>query len=121
MIFYDARNQYAQLPAPAYTYSVQNASDDNETVLLECDELTSTSDNDSDSIEEEHPDDYHKVDEVTMNNIRFSDYIYIFNHVNEDDKKSFIYDERIQYGIDLNKNQIRQTLKDMVMGEKGDK
>ena len=95
----------AQLPAPEYTYSVRNTSDDNEVALLRCDEKMSTSSESSISSEEDYQkndDDYKMMDKETFYNIRYTDDINKLKNFNNQDE-SILYDERIQYSIDLNK------------------
>ena len=43
----------------------------------------------SESIEGDNPDDYHKIDEKTMHNIRCTDDIYKFNHM-DSNKNHFL-------------------------------
>ena len=62
----------------------------------------------SDEEEQEHPDDYHEIDEKVMHTIRCADDVYKFYHADQNDG-SFLHDERIQYGIDLNKRKVRRT------------
>jgi len=108
--FYDVCDEYAKLPAPEYAYSVRNTQDDKEVELLRCDESMNSDSYDSESSEEgeEHPDDYHKMDEKVMHTIRCADDIYKFHHATQNDG-SFLHDDRIQYGIDLNKRKIRRA------------
>ena len=113
--FHNVCDEYAQMPAPVYAYSIQNTQDDKSIELLRCDESMTASDDDSESSEEEHPYDYYKINEWTMHNIRCADDIYMFNYM-DTNKKSFLYDERIHYGIQLNKKQIRKEFESMVKG-----
>ena len=108
--FHDVCDEYGKLPAPEYAYSVRNTKDGNEAELLRCNESMSSDSNESESSEEgeEHPDDYHKMDEMAMHTIRCADDIYKFHHATQNDG-SFLYDDRIQYRIDLNKRKIRQA------------
>ena len=113
--FHNVCDEYAQMPASVYAYSVRDTQDDKSIELLRCDESINTSDNGRESTEEEHPDDYYKINEWTMHNIRCADDIYMFNHM-DTNKKSFLYDERIHYSIQLNKKQIRKEFENMVKG-----
>ena len=91
---------------------MHNTNDDKEIVLLKCNEHISTSSGNSSSSKEEyeeHPDDYHMIDESTMYNIRCAEDINKFSNTTHNDE-SFLYDKRIRYSIDLNKKQIRKAL-----------
>lgn len=70
----------------------------------------SSSSQGSESSEEEHPDDYHMIDSKTMHDIRCADDIYKFTQ-SDVYQSAFQYEERIQYGIKLNKKQLRQAFK----------
>ena len=53
-----------------------------------------------------------------MDNIRFIDDIYRFNHMS-DNETSTLLNERTQYNINLNKSVIRRAFKRMVKGDQG--
>ena len=118
--FYDICDYYAMLPAPVYAYSAHATKYDNSTQILVCNESMSSDDESYSSYEEEHLDDYHQVNPLTMDDIRFTDDIYKFNHMNDNQDNTNL-DGRIQYDINLNKSQIRQAFEEMVKGEKGNK
>ena len=107
-IFYDVCDEYAKQPAPEYAFSVLNTMDGNEVELIRYDESMSSDSYRSESSEEgeENPDDYYKMDEMVMHTIRCADDIYNFHHATQNDG-SFLYDDRIQYGTNLNKRKTR--------------
>ena len=67
------------------------------------------------SYKEEHLDNFHKFDLLTMDNIRFCNYMYKFNHMNDDETSKHL-NRRIQFDINLNKTQIRKAFEDVVKG-----
>ena len=72
--------------------------------------MSTSSDNSTSSEEDhqEHHDDNKMIEENTLYNIRYTDDINKFKDINNQDG-SFLYDERIRYGIDLSKKKIRKA------------